>query len=384
MGNIVLAGLFFDTNLGDQAIAESTEYLVKDSLKNQDVVLDKIDLYGRKKIENNSNILVDKVRFHIRRMKYGPNEYELARLKKLCEKYISKDTKCIIFTGGGLIKYKYQLIFSRAIEMITDFANKNNVPVMFCGVGIEGYDENDVECQRLKKVINSDCVKVITTRDDIECLSNNYVDSATIKTALVADPACVISGLHKIKNTKNKRVGLGVVRGRLFVDNGINADEDALIALYSSLYQEIKSRGYEPIIYTNGLGADQIFAEKLKKHLEITLNVNAEVANRPTTVEELCKIICSFDALICARLHSSIIAYSYGVPSIGIVWNEKQRMFGKIIGYPERFIDYSNSTVSDTMKAFEKAVDEEYRNIDKDNFVKTTRNEIEAFLQKYV
>lgn len=41
---------------------------------------------------------------------------------------------------------------------------------MMNGVGIEGYSETDIRCQRLKKAINQDCFKVITTRDDIDTL----------------------------------------------------------------------------------------------------------------------------------------------------------------------------------------------------------------------
>lgn len=46
---------------------------------------------------------------------------------------------------------------------------------MMNGVGIEGYSETDIRCQRLKKAINQDCFKVITTRDDIDTLKTTIL-----------------------------------------------------------------------------------------------------------------------------------------------------------------------------------------------------------------
>ena len=49
--NIVLAGLVYDTNLGDRAILESTENIVRSILKSEGkkVELRYLDLYGRTK-----------------------------------------------------------------------------------------------------------------------------------------------------------------------------------------------------------------------------------------------------------------------------------------------------------------------------------------------
>ena len=45
-------------------------------------------------------------------------------------------------------------------------AKEYNKPVIFSAIGIEGYDEDNAKCQRLKKTLNYDNVRVITTRGD--------------------------------------------------------------------------------------------------------------------------------------------------------------------------------------------------------------------------
>ena len=63
----------------------------------------------------------------------------------------------IIFAGGGLIKYKKQT-FHLFIHEITQIANRNNIPVIINSAGVEGYEEDDVECQLLNRALIRSCV----------------------------------------------------------------------------------------------------------------------------------------------------------------------------------------------------------------------------------
>ena len=42
--------------------------------------------------------------------------------------------------------------------------------------------------------------------------------------------------------------------------------------------------------------------------------------------------------MIACRMHSNIIAYALGIPSVGLVWNNKMTFWGEKIGYPKRFV----------------------------------------------
>ena len=56
---------------------------------------------------------------------------------------------------------------------ILNISQSKNIPVMLSAVGVEGYDVGFKECLRLKKALNLDCVKTITTRDDIDSKYSN-------------------------------------------------------------------------------------------------------------------------------------------------------------------------------------------------------------------
>ena len=75
---------------------------------------------------------------------------------------------------------------------------------------------------------------------------------------------------------------------------------------------------------------------------------------------------------------------SYSVPSVGLVWNDKQRMFGRIIGHPERFIepeDFNAETVIDAVEAAMKTgYDEEKRR----SFTSTTSVFMDRFVRDYL
>ena len=95
-------------------------------------------------------------------------------------------------------------------------------------------------------------------------------------------------------------------------------------------------------------------------------------------------MICSFDALITGRLHASILAYSYGVPSVGLVWNDKQKMFGKATGHPERFVTYENFEAGHIIDLIETAATQGYPEDERSTYCSSTSRFIEKFVRRYL
>jgi glycerophosphoryl diester phosphodiesterase len=59
------------------------------------------------------------------------------------------------------------------------------------------------------------------------------------------------------------------------------------------------------------------------------------------------------DGMIACRMHSNIIAYALGIPSVGLVWNEKMTFWGQKCGYPGRYISsnlLSAEYITDTLE----------------------------------
>lgn len=402
--NIVLVGLTYDNNLGDLAIFQSTKLMVSKFLKANGITnieIRDMDMTGRIGMENNP--YMRSIQYRIRRILYkGLHKglrlnYFKNRLKlyesrgichKVCKANIDRNTLAIIFTGGGLIKYKCQFLHN-FLDTITEYAEKLGIPVMISGTGVEGYDENNKDCLILKRALNRKCVKYITTRDDINTLSKYYCTNNQV-VAKVADPACSLNKFYpKLKDKSSiyekRKIGLGVVRENLFIDYGIDYNKQQMLNFWKSIYESITEKGYQCKLFCNGSRSDEAFALELLDYMNIEQEQRENImCCRPVSVENLVDIIFDFDAVIVGRLHASIIAYAYDVPSLGLVWNAKQIMFGEAIGYPERFITKEDFNVENILSRLELSINQGYDQVNREKYCMSTSMYLERFLQEYV
>ena len=384
--NLILVGLIFDANLGDQAIYQSARAMINSVLNrnNFDYEIKTIDLYGRNKpdIFKKKSVL-QRINKKIKRKIFHINqEAELFRqIVEICEKTFDSNTAGVIFVGGGLLKYSHQII-SEPMQIVLQYAKDRDIPVMLSAVGIEGYDKHDTSCTALAEAINTENIKIITTRDNIELLREKWLKRDEILTDRVADPACALAKYFPCPSVekREKIIGLGIGRSDLFEDYGFSFSPLQAKKLWITIYKKLSERGYKCVLFTNGLHADYEFALEILKEIHQEGYPKAICLEEPRTIEQLVGNISSFRGMIVTRLHASIIGFSYDVPNIGLVWNEKQHMFGKNIGYPERFIypdSFDEEVIAD---ALERAIAAGYKKINKEDYIKTTEVMIEKFI----
>ena len=287
-------------------------------------------------------------------------------ISKKESKNMVKDTDLIIFGGAPVFNYAYQNFYSNTIKTI-ETAELYGKPVIFSAVGIESYDENSVECQKLKKAVNKDCVKQITTRDGFNFLEK-YHTNPQIPIAKVADPATftgeIFNSFIKSKHDNKKKIGIFILREAGFKDNNINFSGEKAATLWKGVEEELKARGYDYEFLSSGHFPDEAFIEKMINKYGI--NPDKCVFNMDAP-EKMVSRISSYDGVISCRLHPSITSYSLEVPSVGIVWNNKVVNFYNNIGYPERLIRTdrikAKHVVNTLILAMKKKVkrDNEYR-----------------------
>lgn len=263
----------------------------------------------------------------------------------------------IVFHGGGVIKFKYEQ-FYRYVSEILECAEKHNIPVYFCGVGVEGYDETDERCQMLKKAIRYPCVKGISVRDDLATLKTCYLEGLDTPCYRVCDPAVHTKTVYGIsKSTNSNIIGIGVIRSRIFEDYGISGiDAAKQLELWCSLIRELESRGYGWKLFVNGLKSDFDFALEVLDAMGKKQEKERYLVPRPTESRELVETIASFRGVVACRMHANIIAYSLGIPSVGLVWNDKLTFWGKSIGYPERFLTTEHFTAKEIADCLETSL----------------------------
>lgn len=399
MKKILLCSLKYDSNFGDPIINDSCKYIVKEIISEKNIEIEEIDMTGRcdfnKKYKINIIIsffikVIRKFFSLLKKVKiekfynfidylswYFTDEY---LINKKYYKNKIKQSDLIIFVGGGIVKYKYQN-FYHYINYITKIADKTKIPVGLNAVGIESFDDKNIKCRVLKKALNRKCIKMLTTRDDIDKLPKYISNDANIIIGQVSDSAVYINEVYGInKNINSEFIGLGVCRGNLFIDNEINYTETQLLKLWKDIILKLDEKHIKWKIYTNGSNEDNKFAYKLADELKI----EKDKTIIPNSPRELVEIISNFKAIINTRLHSSIIAYSLKVPSIGLVWNNKLKMFGESIGYPERFLKVDEFNAETIVDKLEKAILENYEKILPEEYRKTVKEKLEEFINKNI
>lgn len=377
---VVFIGLYNDTNLGDPIIASSTEWLFSQVADFKDKsthlsLFPKQSLYAR-------------IKRRIKRQishSLSSKDYEHSLFQYY--KNNIKEQDVIIVVGGGLIKYKYQNCDIALINLLKAAYEKKAI-IIFNSVGIEGYDDNNPRCQRLKqemlKASKNKTLVYISTRDDIHTLQEKYFENHPLIPCIkVADPAVWCANTFNIKpNTNSDIIGVGIIRGNIFIDNDISCTTTQLFDLYINIIKELKKRDNKVELFTNGNKADNLFAKEIQKRLKEKENIDCKLI-LPTSSSELIRNIAQFKGIIAGRLHSCIIAYSLNIPAIGLVWNDKLTLFGKNIGAEDNFITNDNFSPSHIVNQLQTAIQRGYNQEIARTFKQTIRESIKEITQLY-
>ncbi len=243
----------------------------------------------------------------------------------------------ILFVGGGILKFR-QEEFDRRIVEIVRFADAQKIPVYFNAVGVEGYDESNARCQELAAALRLPCVRGVTTRDDWQLLFDSYLSGAKTPKRLVYDPAIFSSDIFHIKRQpETQTIGIGVIRDGIFSDYGNDSfPREKQLSFWSGIAEELTKRGIPWKFFTNGVGRDEEFMNAIVEHMGVSKEECC--MPRPRSARQLVETISGFHRVIAGRMHAHIIAYSLGIPSVGILWNDKVRIWSERIGEAENYL----------------------------------------------
>lgn len=371
--NIILVGIPFCTNLGDPAIFWTVNNIIDTIMENEGlsvelrtVDIDAKQFYGDKPLTSfiyfskhyfvkmlfkfltffNANKLIRKLK----------NYYICKLSKKNFSNHTDSNTIGVIFVGGGIIKFQYQLFWKQIINIIK-ISNKSKIPVMFNCVGVESFDEKNNKCRKLKKYLNYNIVKKITVRDDFALLQNNYIFNDNIDIKSVYDPVCFINKFLKSKKArkhkKNPMIGLCICRFRLFKDNNIDFDTKAQLEFWRKIVTIITKNNYNYILFSNGNENDYLSQLEVYEYLKKNkLAKSTNNRNRNHNINELIETISLCDLTINTRLHASILSYSYHIPFLQIMWNKKQEQFANKVNRKNCVLHHNSS-----IKTIKKYID---------------------------
>lgn len=385
--------LYLDVlNLGDIVIYETAKYIIEDILKKKNIDYELIPLrIGSIKcrdLRKNMPRIIDfcaraissawrrlgeqKIITHmyenisIPLLKFTFHRTDAYKYYSKFEKDKIKNCDMLIIAGGGWIKFHRQN-FHFFLDDILAEADKRNIPVLINAQGIEGYDEKDSRCLILKKAINRNCVKYISTRDDYNMLRYSYIYNPNITVESVCDPAFWVKETYSLSasNNNSRKIGLNVIRTNIFGEYMYKIGKDFLGKLYYDLIVKLCENNYEVELFSNGIGDDVKFISRLfQMYPELTTKYHVTIAT-PATAEELVHVIANYYKIMAVRLHASIIGTALGIPNISLVWNRKQKLFGSQIGMVENYLDKEQFQVDSIFNALMKSkpyvMDEKYK-----------------------
>ena len=243
------------------------------------------------------------------------------------------DSDAIFFAGGGIVGLSY-LGFNEYVDRITEIAEREGIPVVFSSLGINNMDANAENAGQLRRILDRSCVKAIAVRENLEEFRrySNRDDFVP-----VSDPAVWSKWVYAIEPRRAEyRVGINVVRAGLFRANGRDWAESDAFAYLRDLREMLDRAGIPSVFYTNGSSDDNITLRILADRLGLPEGQ----AVYPHTTREVVETVAGFDAIAAIRMHSSIIAYSFGIPSVTLAWNDKIPFFYAGIGHPDRALEF--------------------------------------------
>lgn len=316
--NILLIGEYFSSNLGDPLLCSIVEKIIQEHFK--DVEITPLDLSGK---INSTEFYLLKYSFWWKLFfRLSDKLTKIFSLSKIYKKYKKDKLRYLrtlfhlksllkennfdlaIFAGGALfMDYFIPLIF-----IITNILKRNGIKIIFHACGTGKMDKHDKKL--LKCILNDKNVVSISVRDSYNFINNLLKRKS--KLIETYDTALNTNAFFKTDSSKTFDFGIGILG-----DGDFYLFQKELINLF------LKST-YNWKLFTNGSENDYNTAKKILSELGIkATEYHKFLFPRPTTPEQLINDINAFNKIISFRMHSLIIACSYGIPLIGINWDKK-------------------------------------------------------------
>lgn len=356
MTRIAICGETYSQNLGDGVIADSLKWLLKQVDQSIEVFF--VDFAGRTDfdIENiDSATKPNRIRI-IHRELAKFSFYRKVMILPLW--YFSKRNKLRLFwkealygcdlvlIGGGQLLMDNDLGFPLKVRELVRIAQSLNKGIGFyaCGVGRKwswlGY-------HLLTDALLNESVLWVSVRDQGSCDTLRVLfPGANLKCSLSVDPAVCAAETYKIHaNSKSSAIGLGVSAPSGLSRHAAGSNDfttKRVKQFWIDLANLLESEHRDFVFFTNGQLDDYTFAQSIVAEMSCS-----KAMKPPILLERACEPrvltaqVAQCQAIVAHRLHANIIAYSLGVPSVGLIWDNKVEEFGKITGRSHFYLEPS-------------------------------------------
>lgn len=317
--NILLIGECYSNNIGDQIVAIASEHILKKIYPGANFV--KLDLGGRTHIASNkdnhgSNRNQNSVLFRLRVLlsKLSIIDYLLKKknVNGLKPYYINSINNAkpslAVFCGGQLVNDT----FVCQIEELSNILLEKNIPIIYNAVGIGTL--NTWQSSIFSKVLQLPNVKMVSCRSRADRFSSTLSLTRIVFDSF--DPAIFASEIYRIERDKTSEViGLGIMDSTRF-------NREELILFWTGIIGKLEERKLKWKLFYTGSPNDYNLAIEVLQRSGLK-SFDKYIKKEMYSPLDLLQELKTFRKIISFRLHSHILAFSIGVPSIAIKWDEK-------------------------------------------------------------
>ncbi|KHF38265.1 hypothetical protein LQ50_22315 [Halalkalibacter okhensis] len=300
---------------------------------------------------------INRVRRKINKIKFWMNfEKEIKKLDAL------------VIGGGNMIMdltpdTKAAMHFNRYISI----AKKHNKKVVVLSVGIGPFQTMNQQNKAIEALESCDFV---TYRDESSYLlgAGNKKDQQYIS----VDPVFMLpKQLVNGPETKQQVIGIGVIDTLLF-DPSMERYSNTLNG-YVNLINRLIELDYDIVVFSTEIADYNMVNDVVNE-----CNNNRVSIKYVENSDELLELYSNLSALVAARMHSLIIAYTQQIPIIGISWQQKVSSMFKLIDSDELCFE-----ITELSEQVEDIVNQVKYSVNNENLRLKNEVKLQEFKKKY-
>jgi polysaccharide pyruvyl transferase WcaK-like protein len=358
MTRIAICGETYSQNLGDGVIADSLKWLLKQADASIEVSFTDFSCRPAYSLKDIADPPKAKWIRQIHRSLAQISLYRkgvvrilwyFSKRKRLSRSWQERIGDCdLMLIGGGKLLMDNNLAFPFKIRELVRLSKSLNKKVVFyaCGVGARwsrhGY-------RLLTGALLDESVRWISVRDQgSRDTLRALFPGKNLKCCLSVDPAVCAAETYGIHANPNScKIGLNLsapkVLSRYFAGPKRVFTVKRVKQFWIDLAELLESEHREVVFFTNGSTVDYAFAQSIVAEMSGSKAMRPPVLlERAREPRELVEQLAQCQVIVAHRLHANIIAYSLGIPSVGLIWDKKVEEFGKITGRSHFYLDPFN------------------------------------------
>ncbi|MEL6569456.1 MAG: polysaccharide pyruvyl transferase family protein [Pseudomonadota bacterium] len=269
-----------------------------------------------------------------------------------------------IAIGGGNLLSDQDLNFPTKLALALRTCGHCHLPVAFfaCGMGGTWTGEG---VRRMQGALRACPVRAVFLRDEMskDRWDNRFAEVSGQEAVVVRDPGLLALDTYgRVRKAAGQEPVIGVgIMSHVAVRYHAEARQSSadLMKWYVDLVGALAAKGAQIVVFTNGASEDNTTLHALQPELAAFGDRVRLVV--PDTPRELSDIVGALNGLVAYRMHALISAYSHGVPSLALRWDDKIDAFLASIGRSDWLDDptdlLAEAAADRVLEAAEQGVD---------------------------